>query len=338
MSLSPELNRRLPRWLAPLGAVATAALVLAACGGGTSQVQSFRPDRVVVLGDETSMIADAVDGEGKHDGFKYGINDRSATTTGKCQALPTFAQAVANLYGFVFKECNPTDATAKAFILAKDQATVEDAAVGLRQQVSEVSGGLGGRDMVTVMIGVHDVLAVYRQVKGGLMGEAGARAEVQRRGRATADRINNDILKTGARALVFTIPDLGLSPYAVSEQLAFGNAKALLAQLSYDFNAALRTGIDATAYDGRNYGLVLIDDTVGAMAKFPASYLASPAVANVAACDATKITALTQCTTTTLVSGASSTSHLWADEIHLGPQAHSRIGALAQSRALNNPF
>lgn len=338
MSFSRELNRRLPRWLAPLGVLAAAAALLAGCGGGTSQVQSFKPDRVVVLGDETSMIADATDAEGKHDGFKYTINDRSSTSSGKCQALPTFAQAVVNLYGFVFKECNPSAITAKGFILAKENATVEDAASGLRQQVSEVNGGLGGKDLVTVMIGLHDVLAVYEQVKGGLMGEAGARAEIQRRGRAAADRINNDILKTGARALIFTIPDLGLSPYAVTEQLSRSNAKALLSQLTYDFNAEMRVGIDGSAYDGRNYGLVLVDDVVAAVYKTPAGYLASPASPDVAACDATLAPSVTQCTTTTLVSGASSTSHLWADSIHLGPQAHSLIGSQAQTRALNNPF
>lgn len=341
MSFSPDLNRRLPRWLTRVrgvGALAVAAAALAGCGGGTSQVEAFKPDRLLVLGDESSMIADAIDAQGKHDGFKYGINDRTATSSGKCQALPTFTQAVANLYGFVFKECNPNDATVKAFILAKESATVEDAAAGLRQQVAEVNGGLGRRDMVTVMIGVHDVLAVYAQVKGGLMGEAGARAEIQRRGRAAAERVNNDILKTGARALLFTIPDLGLSPYAVAEQLSRANAKALLSQLTYDFNAELRTGIDATAYDGRNYGLVLADDVVAAIYKLPTAYLAAPASPDVAACDATKITAVTQCTTTTLVSGATSSSHLWADSIHMGPQAHGLIGSQAQTRALNNPF
>jgi phospholipase/lecithinase/hemolysin len=336
MSLLRDLNRRLPNWLAPLGAVVAAVAVLAACGGGTSQVQSFRPDRVVVLGDENSMIADATDAEGKHDGYKYTINDRSSTSTGKCTALPTFAQSVASLYGFVFKECNPTDATPKAIIAAVENATVGDVVSGLKQQVINVNGGLGNTDLVTVMIGLHDILEVYAQVKGGFLGEAGALAEIKRRGQAAASVVTNDILKTGARALVFTIPDLGLSPYAVTEQLSRSNAKSLLSQMTYDFNAELRANI--TPSDGRQWGLVLADDVVTTMSKFPTSYLASPAVADVAACDAALAPSVTQCTTTTLVSGASSTSHLWADDTHIGPQAHSRIGSLAQTRALNNPF
>lgn len=338
-----ELNRRLPRWLAPLGAAVAAAAVLAACGGGTSQVAAFRPDRVLVLGDENSMITDFTDAEGKKDGFKYTVNDRTSTSTGKCLVLPTFAQSVANLYGYVFAQCNPNGVTPKAFILAQEGATASDIVLkGLDQQVANIpatAGGsaLGSGDLVTVMIGLHDIQEVYEQVKNGLMGESSARAEVQRRGRLVANSINA-ILKTGARALVITIPDLGLSPYAVAEQLSRSNAKALLSQLTYDFNAEMRTSIDASAYDGRNYGLVLADDVVAAMYRVPTGYLASPAVVDVAACDTALATAVEQCTTVTLVSGASSTSHLWADATHIGPQAHSQIGALAQTRALNNPF
>lgn len=338
MSFLRELNRRLPHWLAPLGAVVAAVAVLSACGGGTSQVQSFRPDRVLVLGDETSMITDFTDADGKKDGFKYTVNDRTATTSGKCQTLPSFAQAVANLYGYVFEQCNPSAVTPKAFILATENATAGDIVNGLSQQVTNVSGGLGKHDLVTVMIGLHDILELYAKVKSGELGEAGALAEIKRRGGVAAGIINDGILKTGARALVITIPDLGLSPYAVAEQLSRPNAKSLLSQMTYDYNAELRTNIDASAYDGRNYGLVLADDVVAAMHRVPAGYLASPAVADVAACDAALAATVAQCTTTTLVSGASSTSHLWADATHIGPQAHSQIGSLAQTRALNNPF
>ena len=39
-----------------------------------------------------------------------------------------------------------------------------------------------------------------------------------------------------------------------------------------------------------------------------------------------------QCTSDTLVSGATSTSHLWADDLHLSPNGHAYIGALAANR------
>lgn len=339
MTFLSDLRRLGARVLAP---AALAAALLAACGGSTSQVEAFKPDRLIVLGDENSMIDDFVDAEGKHDGFKYTINDRSATTTGKCLALPNLAQSVASLYGFVFAQCNPTDITPQAFILAKRHAKVDDPTTGLAQQLSGTTN-LGKADLVMMMIGSNDIIELYERTLNGLSA-ADALAESQRRGALAADRIN-DVLATGARALVITVPDLGLSPYAVNANLTNPSASSLLGSLTYEFNAYLRTRIDATRYDGRNYGLVLADDIVAAMAKLPTSFLTAPSVASVAACGTANgqtadavATSVLACNTTNLVTDANSGSHLWASDRHLGPSAHSRIGSQAQSRAATNPF
>ena len=339
MTFSSNLRRLGARVLAP---VALAAALLAACGGGTSQVEAFQPDRLIVLGDENSMIDDFVDAEGKHDGFKYTVNDRSASTTGKCLALPNMAQSVASLYGFAFEQCNPAAVTAKAFILARRHAKVDDPANGLAQQIS-TRPDLGTTDLVMLMIGGNDIIELYERTLGGLS-QANAVAEIQRRGAVAAEQVNR-VLATGARALVITVPDLGLSPYAVNANLTNTNASAVLGSLTYEFNAYLRIGIDASRFDGRNNGLVLADDIVAAMSRLPASFLTSPSVAAVAACaiasgqsaDAVA-TAVLACTTTNLVANANATSHLWASDRHIGPAAHARIGTQAQSRAATNPF
>ncbi len=314
------------------------AALLAACGGGTSQVQSFVPARLIVFGDENSMI----ENDGNGDGFKFTVNDRRAST-GKCLALPSFVQSLASLYGLVFEQCNPNGDLPKAFIRAQRLATVDDASTGLAQQLAS-QGDLNATDMVTVMIGSNDIIALYERTQSGLA-PADALAEAKRRGTLAAVQVNA-ILRTGARAIVFTVPDLSSSPYAVRANLSDPGASALLSQLTYQFNAYLRTQIDSNTYDGRNYGLVLADDLVAAMAKNPASFLTAPAVTNVAACVTTPVggtgtavaTAVRACDTTTLVAGASSTSHLWASDRHLGPNAHSQIGAQATTRARGNPF
>ena len=326
--LRPQPGRRTFNWLAPvlLGSVA----VLAACGGGTSQVTAFMPARVVVLGDENSVIVD----NGNADGFKYTINDRTSTGAGKCLVLPTFAQSLIGLYGYATKECNPTGITPKAVIHAVVNATVEDAAKGLAKQIASVSPAIGSSDMVSVMIGANDVIALYEDVRDGRRTSGAAVAEAQRRGTLAAEQINS-ILGADARAMVITIPDMGLSPYAFAQAKTMASATSVLSTLSYEFNAYLRTRIDSKRFDGRNYGLVLADDIVAAMAKSPTSFLVSPSNAVAAAC--TTASAV-DCLTTTLVTDASTTSHLWADDRHLGPDAHNRIGSQAQSRAANNPF
>ena len=312
--------------------------MLAACGGGTSQVDPFRPSRLIVFGDESSLI----ENDGNNDGNKYGINDRSNTAAGKCQSLPIFAQAVATHYGFVFAQCNPQGAAPRAFIQAIRLAKVDDPITGLSQQVAN-QGDLNARDMVTVMIGNNDI-ELYERTRTGLS-TSDALAEARRRGTLAADKISA-ILATGARALVVTIPDLSLSPYAVNAERTNPSARGQLANLTYEFNAYLRTRINPAAYDGRNYGLVLGDDLVSAMARNPGSNLSSPASTDVAACanlpdgssgDA-MASAVLACNTTTLVTGAASNTHLWASDRHLGPNAHFRIGEQAVSRAVNNPF
>ena len=346
MTFSSELRRLGARVLAP---AALAAALLAGCGGGTSQVEKFHPDRLIVLGDENSLIEDFVDADGKHDGFKYTINDRSATTSGKCLALPIAAQSVAALYGFAFKQCNPTGITPQAFILAARGATVGSLGTGLAAQLQNVKtvtqgNALGAKDLVMLQIGGNDIIELYERSVGGLS-PADAVAEAQRRGAQAAGLVNDAILATGARALVITVPDLGLSPYAVNANKTNPGASSLLGSLTYEFNAYLRTRIDASRYDGRNYGLVLADDIVAAMSRLPASFLTAPSVAAVAACNiaddlsADAVTTLVlACTTTSLVADANSGSHLWASDRHLGPSAHSRIAVQAQSRAATNPF
>ena len=355
MTFSSELRRLGARVLAP---VALAAALLAACGGGTSQVQAFKPDRLIVLGDENSLIEDFVDAAGKHDGFKYTINDRSSTTSAKCLALPIAAQSVAALYGFAFQQCNPNAITPQAFILAARGATVGSVSTGLAAQLQKVKtatqgNDLGAKDLVMLQIGGNDIIELYERTLGGLS-PADAVAEAQRRGTLAANQVNDAILATGARALVITVPDLGLSPYAVNANKTKPGASGLLGSLTYEFNAYLRTRIDASRYDGRNYGLVLADDIVAAMSKLPASLLAAPAVASVAACEIADglsadqvASAVLKCNTTAtvsstteikLVEGTNSGSHLWASDRHIGPSAQSRIGAQAQSRAGTNPF
>ena len=339
MTFSRDLRRLAQRVALPL---ALAAALLVACGGGTTQVERFVPARLIVLGDESSMIEDFVDAAGIHDGFKYGINDRSSAASNKCSALPNFVQSVATFYRFAFAQCNPNVITPQAFNLAMRLAKVDDPTTGLAQQLTAVPD-LGHRDMVTMMIGSNDMIELYERTLIGLS-RADAVAEAHRRAIVAADQVNA-MLRTGARALVFTIPDLGLSPYAHTANMIDPGASALLSTLTVEFNAYLRTRIDSNAYDGRNYGLVLADDIVAAMSRTPNSFLTAPSVANLAACkmasdlsaDAVD-TAVLACDITTLVDGASASSHLWASDRHIGPGAQSRIGAQAQSRAGTNPF
>lgn len=331
MTFSRDLRRLGLRWLAPAG---VCAVLLTACGGDTSQVTSFLPERVLALGDENSVIVN----DGSNDGFRYTINDRRSTTAGKCLAAPIIAQSVASHYGFVFAECNPNNLTPKAFSHARAGALIEDPLTGLAAQMASVTR-LGPTDLMTVMIGTNDIIALYERVRPGGLTGGEAIEEAKRLGRSAAAIISG-ALTTGARALVMTVPDVNLTPYAINRARTDSNAILLLKQLSYDFNGSLRTNI--LPKDGRNFGLVLADDIVAVMQQRPSGYLESPFNVTDAACttpsDVKGCVLVNPPETSTLVPGATLANHLWASDRHVGPNAHSRIGQQAVARAVNNPF
>ena len=326
MTAIRELRRLGARLLArPLLAPTLAtAVLLAACGGDTEPVEVFVPDRVIAFGDENSVIVD----DGNHDGFKYTINDRTSTADGKCRSAPIIAQSVASQYNYVFAECNPAQVTPKAFIHAKAGALVEDPVTGLSVQLAGVAD-LGPRDLVTVLIGGNDLIALYEEVRAGSRSRDAAVAEAQRRGRSAAATISG-MLATGARALVITVPDVSLTPYGGTAAKTDPDAGSLLATLTYEFNGSMRTNI--VPNDGRHFGLVLADDIVAVMQQNPQTDAACT-TADVKDCVLT-----TDAATTTLVPGATLLNYLWASDRHIGPAAHLRIGQQAQARAVNNPF
>jgi phospholipase/lecithinase/hemolysin len=318
-----------------VGLSAALAALLVGCGGGTSQIQAFKPSRLIIFGDENSVLVD----DGFHNGKKYTVNGLNASSVRDCLLLPSWFQSLATNYSFVFAECNAASAKVQAFIRARIGAKVDDATLGIDAQLAAqaaADSAVKSGDLVGVMLGANDVIDLSDRVQAGTMTSDQAIAEAQARGTRLADRVNT-ILATGARAIVITIPDMGLSPYALAQDALKPGAAARMSKLSSEFNARLRTSVDATRFDGRNYGLVLGDDIVQAMVRFPTSYSLNNVVAAVCAI------ALPDCTSasTDLVTAdpvATGTNYLWADDRHISPQAHTYIGTQAVSRAQNNPF
>ena len=97
------------------------------------------------------------------------------------------------------------------------------------------------------------------------------------------------------------------------------------------FNISMRLNL---LNDGRLIGLVLVDETIQQIARFPAAF----SYVNVTQAACRSDIAIQDCTTDTLVADANPTQWLWAGDTLLSPAAQSRIGTLFLSRAKNNPF
>lgn len=314
---------RFPGWMVrgtrPVAlALATAAL-LAACGGGTSTIDAFVPKTVVAFGDETSVLLP--------DGRKYSINALTAAKALDCRSNPLWVQYLAAQYALEFAECNPDNVVDPK---AKMRAVVGARAADLAGQIDAhvTAGGFGDDAMATVLIGANDILALYDDFP--TRGRSELEADARDLGRLVGVQINR-LVDRGVRVIVATVPDQGLTPFALAEKAANTDIDraALLKSLTAEFNAGIRTTI---VNDGRFVGLILGDEMVQAMVKSPSSF----SLGNVTSVVCTA--ALPDCSSDTLITSGNATTWLWADTLRLGPNGQQRLGLLAASRAANNPF
>lgn len=302
------------------GLLAATAL-LASCGGG-QQVQSFVASRVIAFGDEFSVI--------NADGSKYGVNAILAGSTNQidCASNPIWIQAVAAIYGLAFPQCPGNSATDPVSrIYAANGALVADVSGQIDRQL--LDGGFASSDLVTVLAGANDVVGQFRQYPA--VGEDQLSANLTAAGVALAGQVNR-LAGLGAKVLIVTIPDMGLTPFAGDRSAGSTDGNpALLTRLSTKFNDALLANI---LNDGHKIGLVQLDEYLKAIDTAALRGQGSFNNTTLAECTV----ALPRCTTNTLTADAVNSVWLWADDRHLGVNGQASLGSLATTRAQNNPF
>ncbi len=315
------LSLKFKRGLA-LATVAAAALIAGCGGGSTQQIDPFAPTRVIAFGDESGAILQS--------GKKYTINGLNTDTKlVDCKLSPVWSQILASGFGFVYPQCN-TDFVAlpQGIMYAAVGNKVADVRDKIDQHLS--NDRFGSKDMVAIFVGVNDIVELYRQFpavsRDSLINEA------KGRGKLLADQANR-IANANGRVLVGTIFDVGLTPFGQNEkqQQTDIDRAIFLDELSTAFNTALRLNL---LNDGRLIGLVLVDETIQQISRFPAAFGYTDVTHAACRTDV----AAQDCTTDTLVADASATQWLWAGSTLLGPSAQQRIGTLALTRARNNPF
>lgn len=305
-----------------LAALAAAALMAGCGGGGTAQIEPFAPTRIIAFGDESGTVLQS--------GKKYGINGLNPDTLQvDCRLNPVWTQVLASGFGFVFPQCNSDFvALPQGIMYAAPGLKVADVRDRIDLHLS--NDRFGPRDLVSIMVGVNDILELYqefpRQSRESLINEARAR------GKLLAEQANR-IANANGRVVISTIFDVGLTPFGQRErqQQTDIDRSVFLDELSTAFNIAMRLNL---LNDGRLIGLVLVDETIQQIARFPTAFGYTDVSRSACRSDI----APQECTTNTLQADASVSQWLWAGDTLLAPSAQQRIGALALSRARNNPF
>jgi outer membrane lipase/esterase len=328
MLFKENLGRVAVRAVAGLAA-AGALAALASCGGGTYQVTAFVPVRILTFGDESSRL------EGTQ-GLKYSINGISPVTLQiDCNQSPIWTQTLANSYGLIYANCNQN---ASSETNAIDLTTVNGTVDDVVQKVAAFQAGdtFNGNDLVTIWVGMHDVLNDYQANATG--DETVLLSDMNTQG-ATLARTVNAIAAAGAKVVLLTIPDMSYTPYAfVESQRGDFDRLKLLSDMSTQFNLGLRSNI---VNDGSKIGLVLTDDLVRNATRSPSSFgLISLPNQAFGCLDSAP---LPTCTPDTLRDDPSTgqqatTSFMWADATHLGNVMQANLGTQASGRAHANPF
>lgn len=304
-----------------LAMLGVAAAILVGCGGGSEPIEPFAPKRIMSFGDENMTITPQ--------GKKYTINAVDANGNLLCSANRIWVQALANQFGMVFPQCNPENIAApQGQMYAKAGAKVAD--VRGQLDIFFSTGTFNSTDLVGMMAGTNDILELYSQFpavsRDSLMNAA------RDLGKQWAAQVNR-VADAGGRVVVPTLPDLGVTPFALKEKqikLDIDRAK-FLSELTTEFNTYFRLNI---RNDGRKIGLALADEKILTAARYPA--YAALANATDGACLTT--VAITDCTTKTLLLDSTAESWLWANDIWLSPAGQNLIAQDALSRAVNNPF
>jgi outer membrane lipase/esterase len=301
---------------------------LVACGGGSAQIEPFQPRQIITLGDENSALT--------VDGKNYAVNGFDATAgVINCSSQPIWTQVLAANFGIALDRCTQA---APADVHGITRAALNAKAADLDAQIDAqlALGPPSSKDLFTVMVGMHDIVEVYENFTGARDCNLDTRvttpleAELAQRGHHVAEQINR-LVSAGARIIVSTVHDIGLTPYARAKEAITPGQMTLLTCMTAAFNARVRVDIEQ---DGRSIGLVLADDQTQLAVRALGNF--SSGLVNIT--DAACAVAVPDCTTNTLVAGASTISHLWADDLHFGQVLHSRLATLAEQRARNNPF
>jgi outer membrane lipase/esterase len=310
------------------------AFLLTSCGGG-KQAETFQAQRIIVLGDEASLLT--------KEGNKYSINAIDATTgQANCQLNMLWVQVVAASYGLTFEECNPNKAPVSGKMLATYGAKAAD--VSTQIDVYLNTGGVIKNDLVTLMAGTHDVLAQFQA--NPRPSETDMLLAIDQAGTL----VGNHVLKlttAGAKVLVSTVTDLSLTPLGNQASEA---DRTLLGRLTTRFNDKLRVRLDADPNGGGRSG-ALLDENVNGFALNAAinglgftnvtqaactNTAPAPAQVNPVTTNLDDTLLPTQCTT--LSANALSSSWLWAGSTQLSGYGHNQLGTQAVLKLRNNPL
>ncbi|MFT4241375.1 MAG: SGNH/GDSL hydrolase family protein [Acidovorax sp.] len=297
-------------------AVCASAALLAACGSSTTE-SAITPDRFIAFGDANNDVG--------QNGSLYTVNDGSVNN---------WTLQLTSNYG---KTLTPVSAGGLSYAVGNARITAQPDAAGntstltLSDQITAylASDSFGDNDVVLMSGGVSDVIVGMAAVQAGTQTEDEMVAAARQAGADMATQVQRLVDAGAKHVVVVGTYDLGRTPWAATI-----GREDLLSSASSRFNEGLKIGIVDL---GANVLYVDLAYYVNLYTSSPASYgfnnAVDPVCTSVDSGNGIGIGTgqvnSSLCTTSTLVSGASQDTYVFADPVYLTPLAHRLFGTYA---------
>jgi outer membrane lipase/esterase len=279
--------------------MAGAALVLAACGGGSKTVSALAPDRVIVFGDATADV-------GQTAGKVYSVNDGTNTP---------WVKAVAVSYGNTL-----TASVTGGQGWAYGGARVATAVLGVPSVAQQIDAffaagnSIGSNNLILVSAGLTDITAQADAVALGTIDSATGINNVKAAAVALGGQVRR-LKDSGAKYIsAVGVYSLSTSPYATA---TLPSKASFLASAAAEFNKA--------------YQIEMVQ--LGSVVLYTAPTWPS-GFSDYTNSVCTSISVL-DCTTSTIIgtipAGLTYNSYAFADDRHLTPSGHASFASTVLS-------
>jgi outer membrane lipase/esterase len=278
--------------------MAGAALVLAACGGGSKTVSALAPDRVIVFGDATADV-------GQNAGKVYSVNDGSNTPWVKAVAVSYGNTLTASVTG------------GQGWAVGGARVATAGPALSVVQQIDAffaAGNAIGSNDLIIVSAGLTDVTAQADAVALGTIDSATGINNVKAAAVALGGQVRR--LKDSGAKYISTVGvySLSTSPYATA---TLPSKASFLASAASEFNKAYQIEMvqlgSVVLYTAPTWPSGFSDYT-------------NPVCTTASVLD---------CTTSTIIgtipAGLTYNSYAFADDRHLTPAGHAGFASTVLS-------
>lgn len=305
-----------------VAACASAAL-LSACGSSTVESQ-VTPARFIAFGDGFADVGQS--------GSKYTVNDGSVNNWVSQLATvfnKTITPSAAGGLGY---------ARANVRVVAKPDLVGSSTSLTVKEQIDAFlasSNTMANDDIIVVNAGASDIVAEMKALNANTITQDQFTANVKQAGQDLGAQVRRLVAAGGKHVVVVGPYNLGNSPWAIAL-----NQRSVLTDATTTFNQAMLVsindlGANVLYVDATYYYNLAVGTPAGYSMTNVVNVVCTSVDPGVGIGVGTNEINSSLCNTSTILSGATYDTYLYADKLYLTPNANRLFGSYAYDKLRN---